>query len=229
VTFEDVVLRYPGEARPTLTGFSLTVAEGDLVALTGPSGSGKSSLLALALRSYDPDRGRVLLGGADLRTLPLRGVRGRLAWAAQAPQLLGSTLAGNLRLARPSATDEELVEALENLDLHDLLSGVGLNGWIGEAGSRLSAGERARVAVSRALLSPAPVLLLDEPTAHLDHASALRLLHRLEGLGRTVLLVTHSPELLGARWRVVRVPAVVEPGPPLARRHASEPHAPLQG
>lgn len=215
--FDDVTLTYPGAAVPALRGFSLTLGEGDLVALTGPSGAGKSSLLALALRSYDPDRGQVRLGGVDLRDLPLAGVRRRSAWAAQSPQLLGGTLAGNLRLARPDASDDDLAAALADVGLNHLRSGVGLHGWIGEAGSRLSAGERARVALARTLLSPAPILLLDEPTAHLDRATSLRVLDRLAALRRTVLLVTHSPELLDARWRVVSLATHVCGRPPTGR------------
>lgn len=211
--FDDVTLAYPGAECPALRSFSLTLGEGDLVALVGPSGAGKSSAIALALRAYDPGRGRVRLGGVDLRDLPLDGVRARSAWAAQSPQLLGGTLAGNLRLGRPGASEDELVAALSEVGLYDVLSGVGLHGWIGESGTRLSAGERARVGLARALLSPAPVLLVDEPTAHLDAATAARVIDLLGRQRRTVLLVTHTPEVLDARWRVVRLS---NPGDPSA-------------
>ncbi len=200
-----MTLTYPGADTPALRELSLTLAPGDLVALTGPSGAGKSSLLTLALRSFDPDRGQVRLGGVDLRDLRLADVRRQFAWATQSPQLLGGTLAGNVRLARADATDADLGAALDDVGLSSLLTGVGLHGWIGEAGARLSAGERARVGIARALLSPAPILLLDEPTAHLDRATADRILDRLSGLRRTVLLVSHSPEVLDTGWRVVRL------------------------
>jgi thiol reductant ABC exporter CydC subunit len=203
--FEDVSLTYPGATRPALTGLDLCVAEGEKVALTGPSGAGKSSVLALALRSRDPDAGCVTLDGTDLRDLALTDVRGRFAWAPQTPQILGGTLAGNLRLARDDVSTPELEALLRDVGLEELP--VGLDGWIGEAGERLSAGERARVGLARALLSPAPVLLLDEPTAHLDAALAVRLLDLLARQPRTVLLVTHSPEVLDDRWRVVPVDA----------------------
>ena len=213
LSFDDVTLRYPGATRPALEGFDLRVAPGEKVALAGPSGAGKSSVLALALRVRDPDAGRVTLGGLDVRDLALADVRACSAWAPQAPQLLGSTVAGNLRLADADASDPDsddaaLRAALHDVGLDDLA--VGLDGWIGEAGARLSAGERARVALARALLSPAPILLLDEPTAHLDAPLAARLLDRLARDPRTVLLVTHAPEALDARWRVVRLTA---PGP----------------
>jgi ABC-type transport system involved in cytochrome bd biosynthesis fused ATPase/permease subunit len=201
--FDDVTLTYPDATAPALTGFDLTVPDGAKVALTGGSGAGKSSVLALALRARDPDAGRVTLGGTDLRRLPLDGVRSRLAWSAQAPQVLGGTLAGNLRLGRDDATDEELLAVLAAVGLDDVAAALGLDGWVGEGGERLSAGERARLGLARALLSRADVLLLDEPTAHLDAALAARVLDLLAADPRAVLLVTHDAAALDGRWRVV--------------------------
>jgi ABC-type transport system involved in cytochrome bd biosynthesis fused ATPase/permease subunit len=201
----DVTLAYPDSTRPALEGFSLHLRPGEKVALTGPSGAGKSSVLALALRARDPDAGRVALGGTDVRDLALADVRAATAWAPQSPQVLGGGLAGNLRLARQDATDAELEEALRDVELDDVLAAVGLDGWIGEGGQRLSAGERSRLALARALLSPAPVLLLDEPTAHLDGPLAARVLDRLARDERSVLLVTHTTTGLDGRWRVVTV------------------------
>jgi thiol reductant ABC exporter CydC subunit len=206
--FEGASLTYPGAAAPALAGFDLAVGEREKVALVGPSGAGKSSVLALALRVHDPDAGRVALGGTDLRELSLRDVRSRFAWAPQAPQILGGTLAANLRLTRPAAEDAEVEAVLREVGLDAPLAAVGLHGWVGESGERLSAGERARVGVARALLSPAPVLLLDEPTAHLDATAAAALLDLLAGQPRAVLLVTHDVTALDGRWRVVPV------GPP---------------
>jgi ABC-type transport system involved in cytochrome bd biosynthesis fused ATPase/permease subunit len=203
--FEDVTLTYPGARRPAVTGVDLDVAPGAKVALAGPSGAGKSTLLALALRARDPDSGRVTLGGADLRDLALDDVRARVAWAPQVPQLLGSTLAANLRLGRPDATDADLAGVLAPLELGHLLDAPGLDGWVGEGGELLSAGERARVALARALLTRADVLLLDEPTAHLDGPLAAAVLDLLAADPRTVLLVTHDPAALDPRWRVVPV------------------------
>ncbi len=201
----DVTLAYPDSTRPALERFSLHLRPGEKVALTGPSGAGKSSVLALALRARDPDAGRVALGGTDVRDLALADVRAATAWAPQSPQVLGGGLAGNLRLARQDATDAELEEALRDVELDDVLAAVGLDGWIGEGGQRLSAGERSRLALARALLSPAPVLLLDEPTAHLDGPLAARVLDRLARDERSVLLVTHTATGLDGRWRVVTV------------------------
>jgi ABC-type transport system involved in cytochrome bd biosynthesis fused ATPase/permease subunit len=186
-------------------GLDLVVEDGAKVALTGRSGAGKSSVLALALRAYDPDTGRVTLGGTDLRRLALADVRSRTAWAPQAPQVLAGSLAANLRLGRPGAPDDELAAALDDVALGPLLDSVGLDGWLGDSGERLSAGERARVALARALLSPADVLLLDEPTAHLDPELSARVLGLLAEQRRTVLLVTHDAAALDGRWRVVPV------------------------
>ncbi len=202
---EGVTLTYPGSPRPAVCGLDLVVEDGAKVALTGPSGAGKSSVLALALRAYDPDTGRVTLGGTDLRRLALADVRSRTAWAPQTPQVLAGSLAANLRLGRPGAPDDELAAALDDVALGPLLDSVGLDGWLGDSGERLSAGERARVALARALLSPADVLLLDEPTAHLDPELSARVLGLLAEQRRTVLLVTHDAAALDGRWRVVPV------------------------
>ncbi|MBM7804348.1 thiol reductant ABC exporter CydC subunit [Geodermatophilus bullaregiensis] len=201
--FEGVALTHPGSAAPALAGLDLTVPDGAKVALTGRSGAGKSTVLALVLRSRDPDAGRVTLGGTDLRRLSLAAVRSRLAWAPQEPQVLAGSLAANLRLGRPGASDAELAAALGEVGLGALLDSVGLDGWLGDAGERLSAGERARVGLARALLAPADVLLLDEPTAHLDPDLSARVLALLAGDRRTVLLVSHDAAALDGRWRVV--------------------------
>ena len=210
---EGVTAGYPDATGPALSGLDLDVPAGAKVALTGPSGAGKSTVLALAVRARDPDAGRVTLGGTDLRRLPLDGVRSRVAWSAQEPQVLGGTLAANLRLGRHDATDDELRAVLDDVGLGALAASPGLTGWVGEGGSRLSAGERARVALARLLLCRADVLLLDEPTAHLDPALGERVLDLLARDRRTVVLVTHEAAALDDRWRVVDLGAPV----PLSR------------
>lgn len=159
------------------------------------------------LRAHDPDAGRVTLGGTDLRRLSLDDVRARTAWAPQVPQILGGTLAGNLRLGRDDATPADLEQALRGVRLDHLLATVGLDGWIGESGERLSAGERSRLALARALLSRADLLLVDEPTAHLDPELSRHVLDLLAAQRRGVLLVGHDAEALGGGWRVVEVGA----------------------
>lgn len=199
--FEDVTLSYPGTDRRVLRHFDLDIEPGAKIALVGSSGVGKSSVLSLAMRFYDPSGGRVLLGGVDVRDLRLDQVRGCFAWAAQTPQILGGGLAGNLRLADPTATDADLSDVLVDVGLGS--SDARLHEWVGESGERLSAGERGRLGVARAILSPAPYLLLDEPTANLDPVGARALLDRLVSDRRGVVLVTHNPALLDRRWRIV--------------------------
>lgn len=188
---------------------NFTVRPGERLALVGPSGVGKSTPLGLALRFWDPGSGRVTLGGVDLRDLGLADLRSRFAWAPQQAEIFDGTLRENLRLGDRDASDADLLALLADLGLDSLLARLpgGLDGWVGEYGAQLSAGERARLSVARALLRPAPLLLLDEPTAYLDPANARRLLRAVEERtgGRAALLVTHQPELLGPGWRVVRL------------------------
>lgn len=207
--FEEVRFRYPDRDDDALRGLSLTLRPGERVAVVGPSGAGKSTLVALALRFWDPQAGQVSLGGVDLRRLRLADVRARFAWAPQQAEVFGGTLRENLLLGNRDAADADLTALLTDLGLDPLLARLpgGLDGWVGEFGARLSAGERARLSAARALLRPAPVLLLDEPTAHLDPANARQLLRVVEArtVGRAVLLVTHQPELLGEGWRRVKL------------------------
>ncbi|MFC4426126.1 thiol reductant ABC exporter subunit CydC [Deinococcus navajonensis] len=206
--FEAVTFRYPGRD-DVLRGLNFTLAPGERVALVGPSGAGKSTVLALALRFWDPSGGHVSLGGVDLRALALADLRACFAWAPQQAEVFDGTLRENLLLADREAADADLTALLTDLGLDTLLSRLpgGLDGWVGEFGARLSAGERARLSAARALLRPAPILLLDEPTAHLDPANARRLLRAVERRagGQAALLVTHQPDLLGAGWRVVQL------------------------
>lgn len=208
--WEHVTVTYEGRQRAALSGFSLTVGPGDRVALVGSSGSGKSTALDLALRVRDPMAGRVTLGGVDLRDLRLTDVRTTFGWAPQRAELFDGTLRENLLIADPEATDEHLLAVLNDVGLDGLIERLpaGLDHWIGEFGTRLSAGERARLSLARALLRPGRVLLLDEPTAHLDTTLGRELLTVVSGRAgqRGVLVVTHTPELLDGRWRVVPMP-----------------------
>ncbi|WP_051935364.1 thiol reductant ABC exporter subunit CydC [Deinococcus sp. YIM 77859] len=219
--FEELTFGYPGAEATVLRGVDLTLRPGERLAIVGPSGSGKSTLLGLALRFWDPLEGRVTLGRVDVRTLSLADLRAHFSWAPQQAEVLDGTLRGNLRLGDARVRDSELFALLADLGLEGLLARLpsGLDGWVGEYGARLSAGERARLSVARALLRPAPLLLLDEPSAHLDEPNARRLLRAVADrtVGRSVLLVTHQPHLLDETWPVIPLgqpDGAERPGPP---------------
>jgi ATP-binding cassette subfamily C protein CydCD len=210
IRLTDVEYRYPDARRPVFTGVDGAARRGEWLAVTGPSGSGKSTLLALLLRFADPTAGRYQVvesesgadGGADVRdarTLPPRILRTRVAWCPQEGHLFDSTLRANLVIARSRAdapSDDELVAALTRVGLGPLLTSLpdGLGTRIGPAGGRLSGGQRQRVAVARTLLTRGDVVLIDEPTAHLDEQASVALLADLRDAleDRTTVLVTHD-------------------------------------
>jgi len=208
---EDVRVRYaPGE-RPALDGVSLRLEPGRRVALLGPSGSGKTTVANLLLRFIDPEAGRVTLAGRDLRAYRQEDIRRAIAVAGQDSHLFSTTIRENVRLARPEATDEEIEGALRRARILDWVRGLpdGWNTLVGEEGRELSGGQRQRLVVARALLANAPVLVLDEPTAHLDGPTAERLIADVldAAADRTLLLITHRPEGLDRMDEVVRLPA----------------------
>jgi ATP-binding cassette, subfamily C, bacterial CydC len=193
---EDVRVRY--EHGPwVLDGVSLELRPGDRVALVGPSGSGKTTLANLLVRFRDPDEGRIVLGGRDLRELAQEDVRSVVALAGQDAHMFATSIRENVRLARPDATEAEIVEALRRARVWDWVAALpdGLDTDVGDEGALVSGGERQRLALARAYLSGAPLLVLDEPTAHLDDDTATALLDDLldESRDAGVLLITHSP------------------------------------
>lgn len=209
---EGVTVRHEGRTEPSLSEASLVVDEGETVALVGPSGVGKSTLLDVVLGFTAPDEGRVRIGGADLATLAPERWRERIAWVPQRPYLFAGTIAENVRLARPDADDSAVTAALRDAGAHDFVAELpdGARTLIGEDGAGLSAGQRQRLALARAFLADRPLLLLDEPTASLDgetEAGIVEAVRRL-AVGRTVLLVVHRPALLSVADRVV----TLEPG-----------------
>jgi thiol reductant ABC exporter CydC subunit len=211
VGLEDVRVRYaPGEP-PALDGVSLRLEPGRRVALLGPSGSGKTTVANLLLRFIDPEAGRVTLAGRDLRAYRQEDIRRAIAVAGQDSHLFSTTIRENVRLARPEATDEEIEGALRRARILDWVRGLpdGWNTLVGEEGRELSGGQRQRLVVARALLANAPVLVLDEPTAHLDGPTAERLIADVldAAADRTLLLITHRPEGLDRMDEVVRLPA----------------------
>lgn len=223
---EGVTVRHEGRAEPSLDAVSLTVEPGETVALVGPSGVGKSTLLNVVLGFAVPDEGRVRVGGRDLAELDPEHWRSRIAWVPQRPHLFAGTIAENVRLARPDADDAAVVAALRDAGAYDFVAELpdGERTLLGEDGSGLSAGQRQRLAIARAFLADRPLLLLDEPTASLDGEAEAGIVDAVRRLaaGRTVLLVVHRPALLAVADRVV----TLEPRPAEAQGPAASVAAP---
>jgi ATP-binding cassette subfamily C protein CydC len=161
----------------------------------GPSGAGKSTLAALALKLVSPDEGQIRLGGTDIATLRSADVRRRIAWLSQTTHLFADTIRNNLLIGRDDADDDALWAALEAARIADMVHALpdGLEAWVGEQGSQFSGGQGRRLALARTLLSPAPILILDEPCSGLDLETERAFLATLNNTleGRTVLMITH--------------------------------------
>ncbi len=194
VRFEGVHFEYTGRS-DTLTDVSLDVAPGQVVAIVGPTGAGKTTLMNLLPRFYDPQRGRVLLDGLDVRTLSLDGLRRQISMVPQEPVLFSGTIADNIRYGRLGATMDEIVAAAKSANAHDFIERLpdGYQTETGERGVRLSGGERQRICVARAFLKDAPILILDEPTSSIDSRTEAIILDALDELmvGRTTFMIAH--------------------------------------
>jgi ATP-binding cassette, subfamily C, bacterial CydD len=197
IQLNAVTLAYPGRERAALDHVSCSIRPGDRIVLTGPSGAGKSSLLALLLRFAAPTEGCITVGpdAVDVAGLDLAAWRRQIAWVPQRPHLFEGTVASNIALGQPDATAADIARAAAAAGAAEFIAALpgGYAAPLGERGSRLSAGQRQRIALARAFLRDAPLLLLDEPVAHLDPITARQIMDTIERLmaGRTVLLVTH--------------------------------------
>jgi len=207
LVFTGVTHRYSDYAPPVLDGLDLSVAEGERVAVVGRSGAGKSTLAALALRRLDPDAGRVCLGDVPVNKLALADLRSRVAYLTQSTELLDASLAANLRIAAPQASDNQLWDALATAGLDAFVGELprGLATNVGQGGSRLSGGQARRLSLARVVLRDPAVVILDEPLAGLDAASADAVSQRLVPwlTGRAVLMLGHATAVLPPAQRVV--------------------------
>jgi ATP-binding cassette, subfamily B, bacterial len=206
ITFENVVMRY-GKGEAVLRDVNLRIQPGERVALLGPTGSGKTSLVSLIPRFYDPAEGRVLVDGVDVREMTLASLREGIALVFQEPVLFATSIAENIRYGQPGASIEDIIATAREAGIHRIVSALpeGYDTELGERGGTLSGGQRQAVAIARALIKNAPVVILDEPTTGLDHDSAQLVVSALDRLmeGRTVILISHQMETVHGMDRVV--------------------------
>jgi len=192
---QNLRFRYTPDDVPALDGISLTLPAGGTVAIVGASGAGKSTLVNLLMRFWEYEEGQMRLGGRELRDYTPEAVRAYFGVVSQNTYLFNSTIRDNLRIARPDASEEDLILAAQRAQIHDFIMTLpqGYDSWIGEQGLRLSGGERQRIALARAILKDAPVLILDEATANLDTITEREVLRAMQAAmaGRSTLVITH--------------------------------------
>ncbi len=207
VAFDDVTFSYETRDHPALAHVSFSAEPGETVAIVGRSGAGKTTLVALLQRFFDPQEGRVVIGGVDARDLTLDSLREQIAVVAQDTYLFYGTVADNLRLAKPGATTEELVAAAKAANAHAFIASLpaGYDTPVGERGLTLSGGQRQRIAIARALLKDAPILVLDEATSAVDTANEAAITEALDRLaaGRTTLVIAHRLSTVRHADRIV--------------------------
>jgi ATP-binding cassette subfamily B protein len=222
MALEGVTFRYPGAGAHVLHGADLVLAPGEVVAVVGANGAGKSTIAKLLVRFHDPEAGAVTLDGVDARRLPLAALRGAVTLLPQEPLVFHGTVRENVALGRPGASQGELEAAARAAGAAAMIAALP-EGWdtvVGQRGRRLSGGQRQLVAIARALLRDAPVLVLDEPTTGLDARARAHLRGPLRAVmaGRTALVVSHDPEMIACADRVVRLEGgrLVPAGRPVA-------------
>ena len=226
ITFRDVSYTYPGRIEPAVRALDLEIPAGRLTALVGASGAGKSTIASLLLRFIEPDSGRIEVGDTDLDAIAASAWRAQVAWVPQLPHLFHGSVADNIRLARPGATDAAVQAAAREAGADDFIAALphGYDQAVGERGIRLSGGQRQRIAIARAILADARLVILDEATSQLDAASETVIrdtIRRLAG-PRTVLVVSHRLRLASVADEIAVIDGgrVAETGRPsdLARR-----------
>jgi ABC-type transport system involved in cytochrome bd biosynthesis fused ATPase/permease subunit len=218
VELQDVWLTRDGGRRAVLRGASMSIGAGEVVALIGESGVGKSSIAGLLLGFWSPDAGRVLVDGVDLGELDVTSWRRRVAWVPQSPTVFAGTVAHNIALGEPDASPHRIRRAAERAGLHEVIRTLphGYDTVLGEGGRTLSGGERQRLAIARAVLRDAPLVVFDEFTAHLDPGTEQEVLDSARCLlqGRSALVIAHRPATVAMADRVVRMAdGRVPPGP----------------
>ncbi|MEU7892266.1 ABC transporter ATP-binding protein [Nonomuraea sp. NPDC049152] len=207
IEFAHVSFTYPKRRQPTLLNVSFTVSPGELVVVTGPSGAGKSTLAKLLLRFYDPVTGGILLDGTDIRDVTMASLRDNITLLHQESLLFSGTVRDSIAYGRPEATLDEVVQAAELAGVHDFVNTLPqrYDTPIGQRGRLMSGGQRQRLAIARAILRDAPVLVLDEPMTGLDEVTAARIMEPLARLmeGRTTIMITHDLRHVPAMARTI--------------------------
>ena len=225
ITFHDVSFAYPETGGPVLRHLSFRAVPGRVVAITGPSGSGKSTIGKLLLRFYDPDAGRVLLDGIDIRDLSLRALRHNVTLLQQEHLLRPGTIGDNIGYGRRGATRSEIVAAARAAGAHEFISALpdGYFTQVGQRGRLLSGGQRQRIAIARAVLRDAPVLVLDEPTTGLSPTDTRQLTELLGPViaDRTVIVITHDAAVAAQADHVITLNSEGEGEPVTASRVAA--------
>ena len=207
VCFEHVSFRYLGRSKNALTDISFTAPAGSLTALVGGSGCGKTTLIRLIMRYADPQQGRILIGGSDIRALTQEDLMRQISVVFQDVYLFDDTIANNIRLGKADASDAEIEAAARTARCHDFIMAMpeGYQTRVGDIGGKLSGGEKQRISIAHALLKNAPIIILDEPTAALDTESEVAVQQAIDALvqDKTVIVITHRLSTISGAQQII--------------------------